>query len=110
LPAKNNVEAFKKEVTEISQKFMDSLQLTCGIWFGEHNRNVTVPENCTNFLRYGEQIVFVLVIKNRKGNLVYIADMIKQLLLKEHRLWRFEIVVLNEDDAFEKKLVIHEEQ
>jgi len=108
LPAKKSVDAFKKEISEISQKYMDSLQLACGIWFGEHNNKVEVPENGANFFRYGEQIVFVLVIKNRKGNLIYIADMIKRQLQKEYRLWRFEVLVLNEDDARKKQLVVCE--
>jgi len=109
LPAKGNADAFNEEVTVISQKFMDSLQLACGIWFGEHNQEVEMPKNAENFFKFGEQIVFVLVIKNRKGNLIYIADKIKQLLSREHRLWRFEVLVLNENDAQRKKLVIQED-
>ena len=108
LPAKNNVIAFNEEIYEISHKFMDSLQLACGIWFGGHNHKVEVPKNGGNFFRYGVQIIFVLVIKKRKGNLLYIADRIKQQLSKEHRLWKFEILVLNEVNAHKEKLVVLE--
>jgi len=108
LPAKNNIEDFNKEISEISQKFMDSLQLACGIWFGGHNSKVEVPENGASFFRYGIQIVFVLVIKNRKGDLLHIADRIKKRLLREHRLWRFDVLVLNESDAFNERLVVLE--
>jgi len=50
-----------------------------------------------------------LVIKNRKGRLDYIADRIKQQLLKERRLWEFEVLVLNENEAHKKRLVVLEE-
>ena len=109
LPAKNNRAAFSEEITDISYKFMDSLQLACGIWFGGHNSIVKVPKNGMNFFRYGVQIVFVLVIKNRKGNLLHIADRIKQQLMKEHRLWKFEILVLNEELAKKENLIISED-
>ena len=86
---------------------MDSLQLACGIWFGAHNNDVIVPKNGVNFFRYGIQIVFLLVIKNRIG-LLYIANRIKTHLMKEYRLWKFEVLVMNEDDACTKNLVIKE--
>ena len=108
LPAKGNAIAFNGELIDISHKFMDSLQLACGIWFGGHNQYVKVPENSADFFRYGVQIVFVLVIKNRKGQLLHIADRIKQHLSKEHKLWRFEVLVLNESDAQREKLVVVE--
>ena len=83
LPAQNNKIAFDEEISEISRKFMDSLQLACGIWFGGHNQKIAMPKNCMDFFRYGVQIVFILVIKYRKGDLLHIADSIKKQLLKE---------------------------
>ena len=69
LPAKNNVSAFNEEISDISYKFMDSLQLACGIWFGGHNRKVEIPKNGIRFFSYGVQIVFVSIAK-----LMYLAD------------------------------------
>ena len=83
--------------------------MACGIWFGGHNSKVLIPKNGLRFFSYGVLIVFVLVIKNRKGNLLHIADRIKQQLLKEHRLWKFEIIVLNEELARRENLIISEE-
>ena len=109
LPSIDNKVKYNDEIVEISQKFMDSLQLTCGIWFGRHNGNVAVPANSSYFFSYGIQIVFVLVIKNRKGNLVRIAEEIKRKISREHKLWRFDVLVLNEDDARTHNLVVLEE-
>ena len=106
LPAKKNREAFNAEIAHISHQFMDSLQLSCGIWFGEHNKTADVPKNSVNFFRYGVQIVFVLVVKERTGSLLYIADKIKQQLPKEHKLWRFDVIVLNKESAQKAKLVV----
>ena len=106
LPSENKKEVFEEEIMNISCKFMDSLQLACGIWFGGHNKKVKIPKNGKDFFRYGVQIVFVLVIKKRDGKLTDIADIIKQQLLQEHRLWKFEVLVLNENQAYRKGLVV----
>jgi hypothetical protein len=108
LPAKNNKISFDEEISEISYKFMDSLQLACGIWFGGHNSKVEIPKNGTSFFGYGVQIVFILVVKNRTGDLLHIADRIKKQLPKEHRLWKFEVLVLNESKASEERLIVLE--
>jgi len=108
LPAQANVERYNEEISEISQKFMDSLQLTCGIWFGEHNRKVDVPRNCNSFLSYGTQIKFILVIKNRRGKLASIAERIKREILREYKLWGFKVIVMNEELAIKDNLVIGE--
>jgi hypothetical protein len=108
LPSKDSIIRFSEEISNISQKFMDSLQLACGIWFGGHNKEVEVPKNVRDFFKYGVQIVFILVIKNREKDLLTIAEKIKKHLLKERRLWKFEVLAMNEKKACEKKLVIME--
>jgi len=107
LPSEQNIERFHEEIANISRKFMDSVLLTIGIWFGEHNAKVAVPENGETFFTYGTQIIFVLVIKNRTWDgLSYIAECILQKLRCEHRLMRFKVLVLREEDAIKRKLVI----
>ena len=97
---------FDSEITKISQKFMDSLQLACGIWLRGHNSRTKLPANYANFFRKGVQIVFILVIKRRRVDLLHIADAIKTRLLKEHKLWNFSVLVLNEELARNKNLVV----
>jgi len=109
LPAQANVDRYNEDISDISQKFMDSLQLTCGIWFGQHNASVKVPQNGNSFLKYGTQVTFILVIKNRKGKLTSIAERIKREILREYRLWGFKVLVLNEDLAVRDNLVVGED-
>ena len=108
LPSKNNAERFFEDIAEISNKFIDSLHLICGIWFGTHNLSVEVPENKESFFQYGMRIIFILVIKNRKGDLPHIEDMIKKQLLHERRLLGFDVLALNEDNAKENNLIVTE--
>jgi len=108
LPAQGNVERYNEDIAEISQKFMDSLQLACGIWFGEHNSKVAVPQNGRSFFEYGTQVTFVLVIKNRRGKMTAIAEKIKREILREYRLWGFKIVVMSEEIAIRDNLVVGE--
>ena len=106
LPSEQNVERFHEEIDNISQKFMDSVLLTTGIWFGEHSK-AGAPSNADAFFTYGTQIVFTLVIKNRTWDgLSYIAECIMKKLRREHRLMRFKVLVLREEDAIKRKLVI----
>ena len=106
LPAVNNLERFNKEIADISQKFMDSIHLTTGIWFGEHNAKAIVPHGKDSFFTFGMQIIFVLVVKNRKGRLNSIVERIRRELQREHTLMRFKVLVLREEDAVKRNLVI----
>jgi len=110
LPAIDSVDKYDEQIAGIANDFRDSFQLACGIWFGQHNGKVDMPENALHFFSYGTQVVFVLVIKNRTGKLTSIAEEIKQKLLKEYRLWQFKVLVLNENDARTHNLVVSEEQ
>jgi len=102
--------SFRREIISISRKFMDSLQLACGIWLGGHSGKVKVPSNYANFFGRGVKVVFVLVIKRRKDDfdLLYIADAIKEELLREQRIWNFSVLVLNEARARDNNLIVNE--
>jgi len=109
LPIKERQGWLNSEITKISQKFMDSLQLVCGIWLRGDNGKTKLPDNYANFFEKGVEIVFILVIKRRGVNLLHIADAIKANLLKEHKLWNFSILVLNEELARNKDLIVKNE-
>ena len=99
--------SFDGEVAEIAQKFMDGLQLALSIWIGAHKRkNAKPPQNYDNFISIGKSIDLMLVIKKTPHNLTYIEDEIKRYLLKEYKLWRFDVRVLDENFAQEQGLVI----
>ena len=106
LPANKNIPDFENELLEISRKFMDSLHLIIGIWFGGHNAKVKAPQKRDEFFTYGKQIIFVLVIKNRTGKLTAISEKIKQKLRREHKLLEFNIWVINEELAAKSNLLV----
>ena len=106
LPSASNLERFNEEIANISQKFMDSIHLALGIWFGEHNAKAVVPSEKDSFFSFGTQVVFVLVVKNLTGRLNSIAERIRQELKREYTLMRFKVLVLREEDAVRRKLVV----
>ena len=109
MPAKSNVERLDEDISEISQKFVDSFMLTCGMWFGQHFSNTELNENCDNFFKYGNKVIFALIVKNRKGKLTALAEYIKQKFPKNVRaLWGFDVVVLNEEMAVSEKIIVAE--
>ena len=55
----------------------------------------------------GMKIIFLLVVKNSdKKDLLTVADAIYKKLLKESRLWKFDVKVLNEELAQKENLVL----
>ena len=85
---------------------MDALQIVCGIWHGGRRDKVSLPVKFSAFRENGSRIVFVLVIKNcDKEDLLFAKEAILRQLLKENRLWQFEVLVLNEELAQKKNLV-----
>lgn len=95
---------FDKEISDISQKFMDALQIVCGIG---HTRNPELPNDFISSLGDKKNIVFVLVIKNCEITaLPSVKNAILGKLRREHILWKFDLVVLNEELAKEKNLVL----
>ena len=94
----------------VSQKFTDSLQLTCALFTGKQRK--MLPENIIQFFQGGGQIVFILVIKDCQkaniGQLKRMCEAIKKHLLKEYRIWRFEVKVINEKMAQRQNLVCSE--
>lgn len=86
---------------------MDSLQLALGIWFGSHDAKVELPNNFAQFFEIGRRVQFILVIKERKQDMAFIADTLKnKYLRKERRVLGFEVLVINEQQAKDKNLVI----
>ena len=80
LPDEKNSERFEENLSEITQKFIDSFMLTCGIKHGEHFGKIDNFINGDEIFKNGNKVVFVLVIKYRKGKLMAIAEAIKQKL------------------------------
>ena len=99
---------FAEEIAGISQKFMDALQIVCGMWHGgRKGKKVSLPANFDQFRKYGSGIVFVLVVKIcDKKDLLTVSDAISRKLLKESRLWRFKVKVLDEELAQKENLVL----
>lgn len=106
----NNMIRFDDEIEDISQKFMDALQIVCGVWHGGRKGKEYLPANFAHFRENGKKIVFTLVVKNgEKKELLTVADAIYKKLLKERRLWRFDVKVLNEELAQKENLVLVED-
>jgi hypothetical protein len=107
--AARDTEDFHKNLAGIARQFMDSLQLAWGIWFGSHDGIVELPHSYTHLFERGRTVTFVLVIKNRKEDMLYIADTLKNRhLRKERRLLGFDVKVYNELQAIVAGLVIRE--
>ena len=100
---------FQNTLSQIANQFMHSLYLALGIWFDGHKNKVKPPNNFAHFFEKGQQVVLVLVIKHRKHDLKFIEDTLKtKYLLKEYKLWRFKVRVINERLAIKEGLVIGE--
>jgi len=98
---------FEEEINDISQKFIDALQLICGVWHGERKGKASLPANFALFRESGKKIVFVLVVKNiEEPNLFNVKSAILNKLRREHVLWKFDLMVLSEELAMEEKLVL----
>ena len=98
---------FHDEIKKISQKFMDSLQIICGIWHGGHKNEVQLPSGFACFYEGGKGIEFVLVFKDcNSEQLLTISDAITRELRKEIKLWKFKVSAPNEEFAKNKELVV----
>jgi hypothetical protein len=98
---------FEEEINDIPQKFMDVLQLVCGVWHGGRKGKVSLPANFALFQESGRKVVFVLVVKNiEETNLFNVKSAILDKLRRESILWKFDLMVLSEELAMEEKLVL----
>ena len=98
---------FEEEISDIAQKFIDALQFICGVWHGGRKNKTTLPANFAKFRENGSKIVFVLVVKNiEETNLRRVKSAILEKLRRERILWKFDLLVLNEELAIEEKLVL----
>ena len=108
LAAKDSNE-FHENLAKIANQLMDSLKLAFGIWLGSHESKVDLPLNYNQFFESGRKIIFVLIIKERKRDMTYIADVLKHHYLRsECRLLGFDVKVYNEQQAINANLVIQE--
>ena len=96
---------FQRDISDISQKFMDSFNFAFGIWLGGHRGRMELPKNYARFFGRGVQVIFILVIKNCRSDLLHIADVIKQRLLKEQRLLKFKVYAMDEAGAYRNNLL-----
>jgi len=101
---------FYQEMSDISQKFLDSLKIICGIWHGGRKNKPRLPKNVDKFRVDGGKIIFLLVVKELESRkMQYIRDEIyKQFPLEERLLWEFEVMVYNEEMAQKKNFVLAE--
>jgi len=107
--AARDTEEFHRNLEGITRQFMDSLKLAWGIWFGNHNGRVELPHSYNHLFERGRTVTFVLVIKDRKEDMLYIADTLKNKhLRKERKLLGFDVKVYNELQAKGANLVIRE--
>lgn len=105
--AARDTEDFHLNLASIARQFIDSLQLAFGIWLGSHDGKVELPSNYAHFVERGRKVLFVLVIKERKRDMAYIADTLKNKHLRnERRVLGFDVLVLNEHQAKLANLVI----
>ena len=105
--AARDSEEFHKNLANIARQFMDSLQLAWGIWFGSHDSKVELPQSYAQLFKKGRSVTFVLVIKNRKEDMLYIADTLKNKhLRRERRQLGFDVKVYNELQAIGASLVV----
>jgi len=98
---------FSAEISDISQKFIDALQIVCAAWHGGRKDKIKLPMNFKRYFESGKKIVFMLVLKNEPTiGLSIIGDAISKQLLKENRLWKFDVIVLSEEFAIIENLVL----
>jgi len=56
-----NAKKFSDEIADISQKFIDSLQIICGIWHGGCKDKTPIPANFAHYREYGKKIILVFL-------------------------------------------------
>jgi len=102
-----NKTRFTDEINDISQKFIDALQIVCGVWHGARKEKPNLPANFADFRENGKKIVFLLVVKKGDRNqLLAASEAISKRLLKESRLWNFDVKVIDEQIAQQENLVL----
>ncbi|MCL2513652.1 MAG: hypothetical protein FWF08_07100 [Oscillospiraceae bacterium] len=109
LPDISNKEDFNKNVDGIVKKFVDSFYLTLSLWFENNNYDKReLPLNYIDFINKNVEFTMVLVIKNRKADGIkrIKARITERFPKRELRLWKFDVIVMNEDFARKNNLVV----
>ena len=103
----------KQDYIDISQKFMDSLQLSSAISLGIHKKRAVLPKNIACFFEQGGQIIFILVVKDcgkeKTQQLKNMEEAIKRQLLKEYKIWKFIVRAIKEETAKNENIVTLDE-
>ncbi len=111
LARRDNHEDFNRNLDAIARKFADSFQIALSAWIGGLGFKDELPLNYKCFFGKSVKYVFVLVVKKRSRNkqdLFSIQEGIKKKLKKERSLWEIDVIVLNEELAKKRRLVVLE--
>lgn len=104
-------EKYEQYYTEITEKFMDTLNILASFLLGRIETREYIDEssgkrilNLTSLK--GIRIRFVLVIKNAEESwLTGVRTELERRLLSTRKIWDADVMVLNEDFALRKNLI-----
>lgn len=100
---------FEEYYSSITEKFIDSLQIILASTFDRFDDVSEIGgELQTDFRNKDTHVKFVLVIKkiNDIKWLVGPCEELRARLIKFRKIWNVDIIVMNEDMAREKKLIV----
>ncbi len=106
-PVKDNNEDFEKFINEISSKFIHSFNLYYATIFNRYS----VPELSDKFRNIDNQKIeykFLLIINGHEyiEGLAFIKEALIKKLNYHLKIWKSEIIVLNDKTALKKRLII----
>lgn len=107
--AKESIKKFDKYneyIESIAMKFRSSLNLYASILLGRYEKGEL--ENKKEMLRFSDrEIVFVLVVKNAELDwLSHYNNKFNQILSQELKIYRAKLIVINEEVARKKNLIL----
>lgn len=106
-PSNDNKERFHEFIEEISDKFIHSFNL---YYSGIMKRNIGYEEISNDFFELDLRKInfkFILVIKDHKEEwLIPLSEAIKKKLIYHNRIWKSDIIVINEKLAKQYNLVV----
>ena len=106
-PQPSNKDKFDKYISEICSKLVNTISLTVAILINRHtDEQNEISEKLKSLLINGCDIKLILVIKNHKEEwLPSLSDALNQNIIVDKKIWRFELVVINDKIAREKKII-----
>ncbi len=104
-PAKGNQERFKEFIDEISDKFMHSFQLYLSAFLGRHGTH-GITGNIMVVDHSKAKYTFILIVKGHEIEwLTPLKDALEKKILAHRRIWKSEVVLMNETIAKKYKIV-----